>query len=619
MVVQERPAARELPAAASSRSRRRRASGWTLRLACTLGVLAAATVPAPAADAALTTAERAPLAGESGQLTAGDSHSCALTDRGRVRCWGGNQWGQLGDGSTVDRPTPVDVVGLSSGIRSVDAGWAFTCAVTRQRSAACWGYNLRGQLGDGTTVDRPTPVQVTGLTRDVTAVTAGVFHACALSRGGAVSCWGLNHRGQLGNGTTDDSATPVPVVGLDSGVEAISAGYFHTCAVLRGGAVKCWGQNSAGELGDGTTVDRSVPVEVVGLDARALTVAAATGSGDGVDASSTCALVRSPRSHGGHTGEVRCWGLNHHGQLGDGTTIDRPTPVRVAGLDGATAVDFGGGFACSLTAGGSARCWGINFAGELGDGTTVDRHLPTQVVGLDGGVVQVAAGGFHGCSLSGRGRVMCWGGNPFGQVGDGTAGTNRLSPVDVSGSFYRPECPTLLAARHTSFTLSEGYARGSVASFAADSGYALVGAATLVCGRDLTWSGEVPAAAGTGAVTVVPDTGLVDGQLVEVRMTGFPAGGSVGWCQAALAPGPPSASDCGGPVRLGQADAGGSLTDPGYAVARFIEVPALGRVVDCADPAETCVLGAADITDVGASAATATITFSSPGTGAPGA
>jgi alpha-tubulin suppressor-like RCC1 family protein len=583
-----------------------------LSLAGLLGVLATVAIPAAGGGATHEGGASAAL-GASGQITASDSHSCALTAQGGVRCWGANTWGQLGDGSTVDHPMPVDVAGLTRGVRAVDAGWGFTCAVTRQRGAACWGYNLRGQLGDGTTVDHATPVDVAGLTSGVEAVTAGVFHACALTRRGAVSCWGLNHRGQLGDGTTRDSATPVPVVGLDSGVVAISAGYFHTCAVLRGGAVKCWGQNSAGELGDGTTVDRSIPVDVVGLSSGALAVSTASGSGDGVDASSTCALVRDAHHRGGRTGEVWCWGLNGHGQLGDGTTLDRPTPVPVAGSGGTSAIDVGGGFACALGARGAARCWGINFAGELGDGTTDDRHVPTPVVGLDGGVAQIAAGGFHGCSLSGRGRVMCWGGNPFGQVGDGTVGTNRLRPVDVSGSFFRPECPTLLAARHTGFMLSDGYARGSVAAFTADSGYALAGDATLQCGRHLTWDGPVPTAAGTGVVTVVPDTGLVDGQQVQVSMTGFPSGGSLGWCQAALTPGPPSSGNCGGPIRLGQADADGALTDPSYPVARFIFVPAAGRTVDCADPRETCVLGAADVNDVGASAATTTITFAPPG------
>jgi hypothetical protein len=285
----------------------------------------------------------------------------------------------------------------------------------------------------------------------------------------------------------------------------------------------------------------------------------------------------------------------------------------VTGLgSGVTAVEAAGGYSCALTARGGVRCWGVNIVGQLGDGTTVDRPTSALVVGLDSGIGHLAPGGYHGCVLTRRGGVKCWGGNGNGQVGDGTT-TGRLTPVDVSGSFYRPECPTLIAARHTGFTLSNGYARGSVATFTADSGYALVGTATLQCGRGQTWDGPLPTATGTGAVTASPDTGLVDGQLVVVTMSGFPAGGNLGWCQGALSTGPPSAGNCGGPIRQGQADANGTLTDPSYPVARFIFVPALNRVVDCADPAESCIMGAADTTDVAGSAVATTLTFAPPG------
>jgi hypothetical protein len=545
-----------------------------------------------------------PHGGDDIRITAGDVHTCALTAQRRVRCWGGNTWGGLGDGTTADHLTPVDVVGMTSPVRTVDAGWNFTCAVTTAGAATCWGYNLRGQLGDGTTTNSSTPVGVVGLGSGVRAISAGVFHACALTDQGAVKCWGLNHRGQLGDGTTTDSSIPVDVVGLGSGVTAISAGIWHTCALLAGGGVKCWGQNNVGQLGDGTTTDSSTPVDVVGLHAGVSALDTGTG-GDGViDGSHTCAVTVR--------GRALCWGLNNLGQLGDGTTTDSSTPVTVSGLaHGARAVATGSAYSCALTRSGGVRCWGYNFTGQLGDGTTTDRSTPVDVVGLRSGVAELATGGFHACALTRRGGVTCWGGNGVGQIGDGTT-AGRPAPVDVSGSFYRPECPTLVAARHTSFTLSRGYAVGSQATFAADSGYALVGSPSLRCRADRSWSGPVPAAAGTGSVVVTPSDGLLDGQTVTVTLSGFPALGTVGWCQAVVGAGAASASNCGGPVRTAQADASGRVTDPAYPVARFIAVPALGRTVDCADPAEDCVMGAADISDVAGSAVTAPLSFALP-------
>jgi alpha-tubulin suppressor-like RCC1 family protein len=189
---------------------------------------------------------------------------------------------------------------------------------------------------------------------------------------------------------------------------------------------------------------------------------------------------------------VRCWGINAAGQLGDGTTTTRLTPVPVLSLGtGAATVATGSGYTCALRASGAVACWGFNAFGQLGDGTTVDRSTPAPVVGLSSGVTDLATGGFHACVLTRSGGVKCWGGNFYGQVGDGqnqAGGPNQDTsvPVDVSGSFYRLECPTLSAAPHTDFSLTNGYGRGSVATFTAEPGYALAGAATLECGPHQT-------------------------------------------------------------------------------------------------------------------------------------
>jgi len=255
-------------------------------------------------------------------VSAGDHHTCALTSGGGVKCWGDNGYGQLGNGTTIDSSTPVDVSGLSSGVAAVSTGsYGHACAVTSGGAVKCWGYNVYGELGDGTTTDRSTPVDVIGLSSGVAAIGVGGEHTCALMSGGAVKCWGYNYYGQLGDGTTTDSSTPVDVSGL-SGVAAIDVGGYFACALTSGAGVKCWGDNGYGQLGDGTTIESPTPVDVSGLAGGVSAISAGTNySSDGSD--HACALTSA--------GAVKCWGLNDVGELGDGTTTDSSTPVFVNG------------------------------------------------------------------------------------------------------------------------------------------------------------------------------------------------------------------------------------------------------------------------------------------------
>jgi alpha-tubulin suppressor-like RCC1 family protein len=355
-------------------------------------------------------------------VAVGGEHGCALTSAGGVKCWGDNEKGELGNGTTAGSSTPADVLGLTSGVSAISAGDFHTCALTSAGGVVCWGWNAGGQLGNGTTTDSSTPVAVSGLSSGVTAISGGAEHTCAVTSGGGVKCWGLNGNGQLGDGKScgEMCPNPVDVSGLSAGVRTIAAGGSHTCALTNAGAVECWGYNLRGQVGDGTTDDRYAPVAVSGLGSG---VAALDAGGN-----HSCAVTTA--------GEAKCWGWNLFGQVGDGQTCGSicPTPVDVSGLAaGVGAVSAGVLHSCALVLPGSVKCWGDNRLGMLGDGQSCGNicFTPVDVSGSKDYVV-VSAGGGQTCGLTGPGAVRCWGSNQFGQLGDGTT-TNSAVPVDVIG------------------------------------------------------------------------------------------------------------------------------------------------------------------------------------------
>jgi alpha-tubulin suppressor-like RCC1 family protein len=346
-------------------------------------------------------------------------HSCALIDDGAVQCWGVNDDGQLGDGTLVDRLVPTPVVGLTGPAIAVAAAQEYSCALIQGGSIQCWGRNNDGQLGDGTTDDSTTAVSVIVLAGPATAVSATGNTTCALITGGTMQCWGDNDFGEMGTGNTTNSLTPVSVIGLAGTVTAIATGQNHTCALIEGGGIQCWGLNFSGRLGDGTTTNRSSPVSVVDLSGAAVAVVASNGH--------TCALITG--------GTVQCWGRNSDGQLGDGTTTDRTTPVTVVDSEGdpltrATAIAASPTQTCAVMDDGGIRCWGDNGNGELGNGTTDDSTTPVPVTGLGGTALFVDGGFVSTCAFLEGGSIQCWGSNFDGTLGTGTT-NDSLVPVDV--------------------------------------------------------------------------------------------------------------------------------------------------------------------------------------------
>ena len=375
----------------------------------------------------LAAACQGPSHGSVASVSAGTFHTCALTTEGGVMCWGANGNGQLGDGSSVERRTsPVNVAGLANGVVAVSAGELHTCALTGSGRVKCWGENGNGQLGDGTTTDRSTPVDAVGLAEGVVAISTGTIHTCALTTSGGVRCWGRMLLGPLsvqeralGTGMARDIKTAEQVEDLTTGVIAVSSGTLHTCALSTSGGVKCWGYNREGQLGDGTKTDSGTPVDVSGLSRGVVSISAGW--------KHTCAVTSDAT--------VKCWGWNNGGQIGDGTVTDRTTPTAVEGLtEGAKAVSTGRMHTCALTASGAVKCWGFNGVGQLGNGKTLPSSAPVDVEGLSGEVTSITAGLSHNCAATSTGGLKCWGIGSSGQLGDGTPSTqHRPVPEDVAG------------------------------------------------------------------------------------------------------------------------------------------------------------------------------------------
>jgi alpha-tubulin suppressor-like RCC1 family protein len=353
-------------------------------------------------------------------VSAGYHHSCALLRSGNVACWGANETGQLGNGTKVASSTPVLVNGLQGAVQVSAGGSAVTaqtCALIGSGSISCWGGNLDGQLGDGLKADSLIPRRVEGITKAV-QVSAGLRHSCALLADGRVKCWGWGTSGQLGNGKKKSSRVPVLVTGIANAIQ-VSAGGTTSCALLSTGAVDCWGDNTQGELGIGkkSPVQSPVPVRAK-LPAPALAVSAG--------GTNVCAVLKG--------GVVFCWGDNGNGQLGVGKTFSSLTgstkPLLIDGLSRVKAISVGDQYACAFVNNTTTKCWGDDSVGQLGNGMSGLSAVPVAVQGVTS-VASVDTNGAFTCAALTDGEVSCWGRNSGGQLGVSTDVEVRTTPAIV--------------------------------------------------------------------------------------------------------------------------------------------------------------------------------------------
>jgi alpha-tubulin suppressor-like RCC1 family protein len=429
-------------------------------------------------------------------LTAGYNHTCALNSTGNVYCWGDNTYGQLGISSFTGQTSPTLIVGLNNiqSLAYIDNAW-HTCAIDTSGDVYCWGYNGSGQLGDGTSLTRNTPVMIEGLT-SITNVTigsvqgninsgytcslsssnsaycfgdytsflapdpagvskattptlidgldpvidfaAGYSHSCGLiGADGSVNCWGANGYGQIGDGTVIRRVNPTAATGVSSTVH-LDNGRDHSCALGSDGTLYCWGGNGSGQLGAGNALRQTGIISVTGVPT--------TISSFSLGFEYTCAITTDNNPY--------CWGYNGYGQLGDGTTINRLSPVAVQGLPASSANFLIARYthSCSIMNNGDLYCWGNNEYGQLGDGTTVNKLSATYINGVSN-AIDVTTGYFHTCALTSDGTLYCWGLNNFGQFGDGTTNPS-LTPVEIGN--YPTAASLGSGGYHTCMVFNDG-------------------------------------------------------------------------------------------------------------------------------------------------------------------
>jgi alpha-tubulin suppressor-like RCC1 family protein len=378
------------------------------------------------------------------QVDSGEEHSCAILADGSLKCWGSGGSGRLGDGSTTSRSRP-NAVQLDSDtqIKQVSAGGSHTCAVTTEARVLCWGEEDTEQLGLGETFgqDQKAPAEVMlSWNQNAVMVKAGYRHTCMLDDSGSIWCWGYNHNGELGQGSTNPTRSAKPLhVDLPLGRFATSIDIpdsgSHSCALLDDGTVWCWGRNNYGNFGLGSTSqsDETRPVQVhLPSQKKAVMVAVSYKNG--------CALMTD--------NTLWCWGENGNGAVGDGTWSDTGTPVEVnvgfyTPIVSMSIGDYNGAASvCTHHEDGTLNCWGENSQGQVGDGNNIDRNTPVQIQ-MDGGhdATSISVGASFACATTSDGWIQCWGDGGSYKLGDSSS-EQRSSPGPVYGS--QPAMTTIL-------------------------------------------------------------------------------------------------------------------------------------------------------------------------------
>ena len=376
-------------------------------------------------------------------------HSTTLTSTGRVFMWGYNSNSQLGDGTTTNRNVPIEITpsfSLASGdkITSLSLGWRHSSALTSTGRVFMWGDNQYGYLGDGTSITRNVPTEITSnfslsTGEKIISLSLGSNHASALTSTGRVFMWGGNGSGQLGDGTTTDKNVPTEItsnfsLASNDKIIALSLGVQHSSALSAMGRVFMWGYNVAGQLGDGTSTTRSIPTEIT--------------TGFSLLAGETIISISLSIDHSSaltSTGRVFMWGWNRDGQLGDGTSITRNVPTEITSNfslpigEKILSLSMGSSHSSAFTSTGRVFMWGYNQFGQLGNGMNVNRNLPTEITSnfsfSEGEkIISLSLGSTHSSALTSTGRVFIWGSNEYGKLGDGT-NTDKNIPTEITSSF----------------------------------------------------------------------------------------------------------------------------------------------------------------------------------------
>ena len=352
-------------------------------------------------------------------ITLGEYNTCVGGYGVRLECWGLNKEGQVGDG-TIEKvrlyPTRIPLGNVFSPLSQIVLGYNHACIIDNNNNLKCWGTNQFGQLGDGTNTNRNTPTTIS-LGSDLsfaTKIMLGYGHTCSIDSLDNLKCWGWNHKGQLGDGTNTQQTTPTTIsLGMGSVYATeVAIGYDYTCIIDSLHRVNCWGGNEYGQLGDGTTSSRLTPTLIpLGLDIDNPS-ATKISAGD----YHTCAVDTLDN--------LKCWGRNHKGQLGDGTDTQRNKPIIISlgmGNPSPNKIALGGSHTCAIDNSDKLKCWGWNRFGQLGDGTNTDHAIQTLIsIGSDNTfVTSIALGRYHTCAMDNLENLMCWGYGNQGQIGDG--------------------------------------------------------------------------------------------------------------------------------------------------------------------------------------------------------